>query len=396
MNHMPSWPEATLNAAALAHNITLMAEACREHGVAHAPHVKTTMSRELFAMQREAGAWGATVATPRQLRTVHGWGVRRLFLANELMDPREVDWLRCALTESPGLQVLLYVDSLQGVTLLEHGFTGASQDVKDRLGVLIEVGTPQGRTGVRRAEDVLLLGSALRDAGLGLSGVAGYEGSVTHGFAQPALQAVRVFCEELRSHAQALVSQDLVTAEAVVVSAGGSAYLDVVLPSLGGDLKNADGSPRTVLPIVRSGAYLTHDHGLLARANPWARMTPPRHPVAAATVWAQVLSTPEEGLALVGAGRRDVPYDIDLPTPILVRRALPDGTAGPSQPLLGLEVRKVDDQHLYVVPTDGATLDLVPGDVVGLGISHPCTLFDKWRTITVTDAGATRFIHTEF
>ncbi len=125
-------------------------------------------------------------------------------------------------------------------------------------------------------------------------------------------------------------------------------------------------------------------------------MTPPRPPVAAATVWAQVLSTPEAGLALAGAGRRDVPYDIDLPTPILVRRALADGTPGASEPLVGLEVTKVDDQHLYLRPTAGGTLDLVPGDVVGLGISHPCTLFDKWRNIAVVDAVETRIIHTEF
>ncbi len=75
----------------------------------------------------------------------------------------------------------------------------------------------------------------------------------TASWPQATLDAVAVFCTELRSHAQALVSQDLVTDDAVVVSAGGSAYLDVVLPRLGGPLRNMDASPRTVLPIVRSG-----------------------------------------------------------------------------------------------------------------------------------------------
>ncbi|GMA25002.1 hypothetical protein GCM10025864_27610 [Luteimicrobium album] len=26
-----------------------------------------------------------------------------------------------------------------------------------------------------------------------------------------------------------------------------------------------------------------------------------------------------------------------------------------------------------------------PGDVIGFGISHPCTLFDKWRVGIVVD-----------
>ena len=28
---------------------------------------------------------------------------------------------------------------------------------------------------------------------------------------------------------------------------------------------------------------------------------------------------------------------------------------------------------------------LAPGDLVGLGISHPCTTFDKWRIIPVVN-----------
>ena len=45
-----------------------------------------------------------------------------------------------------------------------------------------------------------------------------------------------------------------------------------------------------------------------------------------------------------------------------------------------------------------ADLELEPGDVVGFGISHPCTAFDKWRVLPVLgeddrviDAIATHF-----
>ena len=48
-----------------------------------------------------------------------------------------------------------------------------------------------------------------------------------------------------------------------------------------------------------------------------------------------------------------------------------------------MRVQQLDDQHAYLsVPGDSA---LAPGDLVCLGISHPCTAFDKWRVIPVTD-----------
>ena len=48
-----------------------------------------------------------------------------------------------------------------------------------------------------------------------------------------------------------------------------------------------------------------------------------------------------------------------------------------------MRVQGLDDQHAYLsVPPD---CGLAPGDLVCLGISHPCTAFDKWRVIPVID-----------
>ena len=41
----------------------------------------------------------------------------------------------------------------------------------------------------------------------------------------------------------------------------------------------------------------------------------------------------------------------------------------------------LNDQHAYLHLPEGAAL--APGDVVGLGISHPCTTLDKWRVLMV-------------
>jgi D-serine dehydratase len=43
----------------------------------------------------------------------------------------------------------------------------------------------------------------------------------------------------------------------------------------------------------------------------------------------------------------------------------------------------MQDQHTYVRLPAGA--DWRVGDCVGLGISHPCTSFDKWRVMLTVD-----------
>jgi D-serine dehydratase len=60
------------------------------------------------------------------------------------------------------------------------------------------------------------------------------------------------------------------------------------------------------------------------------------------------------------------------------------------------QVQKLNDQHAYLRVPDG--VDLNVGDLVGCGISHPCTTFDKWQLLfevdddyTVVDALRTFF-----
>ena len=131
--------------------------------------------------------------------------------------------------------------------------------------------------------------------------------------------------------------------------------------------------------VLRSGGYLFHDHGIYQAATPAARGVagaPALRP--ALELWAQVLSRPEPGLVLLGAGRRDAGFDAGLPVPLRARRR--DGEA---VRLAGATVTGLNDQHAYLrLDPDTA---LAPGDLVCLGISHPCTTLDKWRLIPVLD-----------
>ena len=49
----------------------------------------------------------------------------------------------------------------------------------------------------------------------------------------------------------------------------------------------------------------------------------------------------------------------------------------------GWSITGLNDQHAYLRLDPGAAL--APGDLVALGISHPCTTLDKWRVIPVLD-----------
>ena len=82
-----STPLLVLTDSVLDDNVGQMAAWCAEHGVGLAPHGKTTMAPALWDRQLRAGAWGITVATPSQLRVAVDFGMRRIQLANALVDP---------------------------------------------------------------------------------------------------------------------------------------------------------------------------------------------------------------------------------------------------------------------------------------------------------------------
>jgi D-serine deaminase-like pyridoxal phosphate-dependent protein len=207
--------------------------------------------------------------------------------------------------------------------------------------------------------------------GLRLAGAAGYEGLAADRD-EAALAHVTAFLAELRDLADALVGERLVGDEPIV-TAGGSLYFDAVVDVLGGWC--ADHGARLVL---RSGCYLIHDHGVYAVG------TPARHGVAdapalrpALSVWARVVSQPEPGLALLDAGRRDLSHDAGLPVPLERWRE------GQPLPLDDARISALSDQHAFLAWS--GDLDVREGDLVRLGISHPCTTLDRWRLLLRTD-----------
>jgi len=358
-------PLLLLRDSALRHNARAMADWCASAGVQLAPHGKTTMAPQLFARQLAAGAWGITAATISQAQVYRAFGVDRVLIANELTDRAGIRWLAAELTADPEWDCYAYVDSVAGVGLLDETLRAAAAGRP--LPVLVELGFPGGRTGCRSIADALVVAAAVSQApALRLAGVAGFEGGLGTDASQSTLDAVGAFCAQLRTLTHQLPGP-------LMLTAGGSAYFDVVAREL---TATAAGEPAPTV-VLRSGCYLTHDHGEYATIGPDARQHGPEL-IPALELWAPVLSCPEPGLALAGAGRRDVSFDKGLPVPLRMRR--PDGELLPAE---RMTVTRLDDQHAYLRVLAGA--ELAVGDLVCLGISHPCTTFDKWRVIPVVD-----------
>ena len=363
-----SYPVLTLRESALAGNLAAMAAYCTRAGVELAPHGKTAMSPELAARQLASGAWGITVATIGQLRAYRAFGFPRLLIANELVDETGIAWLAGELAADPGFAAYCYVDSTDGVAILDRVLT--ARPAGRRLPVLVEIGL--GRTGCRTDDEALAVAKAAAATGtLTVAGVAGYEGSIGGDIEEQARGLVTSFCRRLANLAGTMAA--VADGGEFIVTAGGSVYFDVVTREL-----TAGGAAGSTV-VLRSGGYLFHDHGLYQAATPAARGVagaPVFRP--ALELWAQVLSRPEPGLALLAAGRRDAGFDAGLPVPLRARRR--DGAAAD---LTGAGVTGLNDQHAYLRLDPGTAL--APGDLVCLGISHPCTTLDKWRVIPVLD-----------
>jgi D-serine dehydratase len=382
------FPLAVLKESALDHNHMWMRDFTAATGALLAPHGKTTMAPQIFAQQLAAGAWGITVANVQQLGVCVHFGVRRVIMANQLVGAREIAEVIRLCDLHPDLEFHFLVDSAAQLALIE---TEARNHAPARpLHALLEIGVAGGRTGCRSGDDALALARAIAaSTTVALSGIECYEGLQLTGDSKHDIAFVGGLMETVRRTALSCDDEGLFAGPSIILSAGGSAAFDIVARKLPTRLS------MPVLTILRSGCYVTHDSGFYARmlegvkarsGMDW-QVRPGLKP--ALEVWARVQSRPESGLAILTMGKRDASFDIDLPVPAWRFRAGQDDYPRPVPP--GWKISAMNDQHAYLrldAGTDGSE-DIAVGDLVGSGISHPCTTFDKWRLLFTVDDGYT-------
>lgn len=355
-------PMLTFDTEVLAYNVEIMAQWAAEAGVLLAPHGKTTMTPALWRAQLAAGAFGITVANFAQARVAVDAGVPVVVIANEFLSPPGLRWLKQALTEST-TEFICWVDSVEAVEQMRRELDGAARHVM----VCIEVGAQRGRAGARDEETIADIVAAVRESpSLALSGFCGFEGAVPENSAEN-LAPVREFLDRIgESFVRHYADMEV---EAPLLTAGGSAYFDLVVEHFTPIAEQYAGT-RVVL---RSGAYLLHDELHYGVNTPHESRSsgPALRP--AATLWARVISLPEPGLALIDAGKRDLAYDITLPRPRRLRSG--DGSV---RELSTARLVNTNDQHGYL-ETGSDRVDL--GDLIEFGQAHPCTMTDKWREV---------------
>jgi D-serine deaminase-like pyridoxal phosphate-dependent protein len=365
-----SLPAAVVFDSALAHNIAWMQRFADDHGAKLAPHGKTTMTPALFRRQLDAGAWGITLATATQCAVAFEHGVKRLLMANQLVGTPNMA-IVAGLVER-GADYFCLVDSVANIEALDRYFAQRGLVLQ----VLVELGVPGGRCGVRNDAALKSVVDAIAASpALALCGIEGYEGLIG---GEHTVDKVRDYGQRLVDTLRELRNAGAFAERTPIITAAGSQWFDLIAEAFDrADLRDH------CTPVLRSGCYVVHDHRSYRDAMAEVKA---RHPELegelqpALAVFAHVQSLPEPGLAIIAMGKRDISVDPDLPIPLQLHR--PDE---PARPLAGCRVRKVMDQHAMMM-TPGHP-DLRIGDIVSFGASHPCLTFDKWRRVLRVDDG---------
>lgn len=378
-------PLAVLRQSALRQNSRWMREFLALSGAVIAPHGKTTMSPQLFRDQLADGAWAITVATTQQLRICRQFGIDRVVLANQLVGRQAISYVLNELKRDPGLDFYCLVDSIANVEQLAAAAREASRGRP--LQVLLEGGMVGGRTGCRDLTTALAVARAIKAAEphLALRGVEGFEGLVHTGSVTEDVATVSNFLDFLVEIAIACEKGDVFAPGKIIISAGGSAFYDLVVRRF-----SDAGIIREFQVVTRSGCYLTHDSKMYRDAFAELRQRAPEIDnlgpglTPALEVWAYVQSRPERTKAILTAGKRDISYDAHMPVPLKwLRPGAGVDVRAIAELGAGHIVTELNDQHCHVtIPADSP---LQVGDMVALGVSHPCTTFDKWQVMPIVD-----------
>jgi D-serine dehydratase len=316
------------------------------------------MCPQIYARQIEAGAWGITIGNASQALVCFSFGVTRILIANQPTGMGNIRALAEAMRAYPETELYCLADSVAGV----HHLAGLLEQCRAPrpVGVMVEFGRTGWRTGVRSAQAAGPVHEAILSHAkcLEFRGVEAFEGH-----AKTDAEAL-TFLEEL-----VCVGEPFATSaeRPLLFSAGGSNFLKPTLQVM----RRLDRSRWQ--PLLRSGCYVTHDHGTYARKqdqeSPAERVELPQFR-AALELWGYVQSIPDPNLAILTFGKRDCAYDMELPIPVDIP---------------GARITDLNDQHAFLTYPDHVRLEI--GEKVRCGISHPCTAFDKWRVIPVVDDG---------
>ncbi len=150
---MPNQPIPTpilvIDAAIVRRNVQRMAQYAADHGLKLRPHTKTHKSIRVARLQLDAGATGLTVAKPGEALVMAEAGDDILMAYPAVQPARAADLAALA----RGKTVRVGFDSATAAEVL----SAATRAAEATVGVLVDVDTGFGRTGVQTPQDALAL-----------------------------------------------------------------------------------------------------------------------------------------------------------------------------------------------------------------------------------------------
>ncbi len=308
-------------------NISQMQAVCDAHKVELWPHIKTHKMPVIARMQLEAGARGLTCAKIGEAEVMLSSGVRRIFIAHSIVDPRNARRLR-ALSESLD-QLIVACTSEPHAGALETVL--AAEELT--LPVMLGLDTGLGREGVRGVDAAVRLAATIaKKPHLRLFGIYSHEG---HAYRSPAeTPAILASVQQQLCEARRRIDPSLVVWPGCSVTAAQMA----AMPGING---------------VRPGTYVFGDLSLAAqhKVMPWDTL--------AATILATVVDRPEPGLALIDAGSKTFSGD-----------KTPEGITAMALDRRDIQVVRCNEEHGW---TRGADVDqLRVGDRLQFLPAHIC------------------------
>lgn len=344
MDSLPT-PSILIDRPRLLANLRRLQSHCDRHGVELRPHIKTHKMVAVAREQLAAGARGLTCAKIGEAEAMLPSGVRSVFIAHSLVDPRQAPRLAALADQLDDLRVAvtseLHFEALERLA----GLVGR------RLRVMLAVDTGLGREGARDdAAAERLAGRLAGSSRLELRGLYSHEGFF-YGL-PPAEHEVRVAAmldrlAALRDRIDpslALWPGCSVTAARVVSAAAGR------------------------VQAVRPGAY---PFGDLYLTRVCASMAPEDQAI---HIIATVVDKPEPGLALIDAGSKTFSPD-----------RTPDGVHGLPADGRDFAVVRLNEEHGYV--RGPATDSLQIGERVLFAPAHVCPVINLTDTVVVMESG---------
>jgi D-serine deaminase-like pyridoxal phosphate-dependent protein len=273
-------PAVVVDLDVLERNISRMAARAREAGVRLRPHAKTHKCPEIGRLQREAGAWGLSLAKVGEAEVFVDAGFDDLFVAYPVVG---VDKGRRLLELSDRARLAVGADSVEGARTLAEPFREAGRT----LDVMLKVDVGFGRVGVLPERAAELARRIAELPGLRLRGVFTHAG---HGYLAERKQdtdaIARLEGERLVEAAERLRAAGLAVDE---VSVGSTPTAAVAMGIAG-------------VTECRPGNYVFHDASQVELGTCAIEDC-------ALTVLATVVSVPAPDRAVVDAGSKTLSSD---------------------------------------------------------------------------------------